>query len=167
MDIKYKDIKDEKWFEYNAQEQLIQSKDKAGGKTLYTYDNKGKCIYEKIYNDKSKLRLEKSHEYDKNGMLCCTKEYDDKSELRKKKNYGYDKNGNCICIKSYDDKSELRWETCYEYDKNGNVLKEIEKHPSQQDDFDYIELKTIYEYEFYPDGKVKVCREWNEWQNED
>lgn len=104
----------------------------------YEYDSNGNEIHIKIINE-GKIETDDWLEYDEKG-----------NELHKKTSNGYeiwsqyDEQGNEIYSRNSDGK-EYHWS----YDNYGNMLY------ADRDGDEYF-----YEYEFYPDGKVKIQREY-------
>lgn len=146
-------------FIYDLKGNLIHKKDFDGTDFYYEYDEENNMIIS-YYNGKSETYKYKSGKVVYHKEVDGTRywyEYDEKNNLIYEKYnynttdsgyeywYDYDENGNRIHTKSG---NGSEWWSVY--DAKGNIIYEYSRNGYQ----------TFYEYEFYPNGKVKVCREW-------
>ncbi|MBO7136604.1 MAG: hypothetical protein J6V73_08280, partial [Spirochaetaceae bacterium] len=135
----------EKWTEYDSNGNKIHSKRSDGYEFWYEYDENGNMIHyhSKHYEDylKKFFYTDTWYEYDENGNRThelnspgseCWRKYDSKGNLiYYKQDYGYVK---------------YEYEYEHQYNSQGNII--------------YTKINTgkelWYEYEYYPDGKIKT-----------
>ena len=148
----------ENWHEYDSKGNRIYYKDSDGHENWSEYDSKGNIIY---YKDSD--GLEAWYEYDSHGNEIHVKSNKDRETWYE---YKYDSKGNKIYSKETRSDYDKTFEAWYEYDKKGNEIYYKNSDGKEEcydyDEFGYLvhhkefgHIETWYEYEFYPDGKVK------------
>lgn len=167
-------VKEEIWYEYDSNGNLVLKSYNDGTQEKYKYDKNGNMIYSES-SDQEKT----TYEYDEQGILISSK-----TESGLEIKYEYDEDGKLIHIESSDGSEEkfqyqdgnlfrhikidsnkdYTSNTYYEYDENNNLITEENKAAKEKWFYSYDENnRKIYEklekYEWAKDKRYKYILE--------
>lgn len=130
---------DEGTYKYNEKNQMIYSCNTYNTESFYFYDENGNLIEQQIIPQSSSTWVRKI-EYNSSNQVVYEKQFSFEAW------YTYNSKGlleKCT-INKFRSNGEDEGDEIYEYDKNGNVIY-----------FKNWDVELTFEYEFYPNGKVK------------
>ncbi|HOZ30201.1 MAG TPA: hypothetical protein PLL66_04730 [Bacteroidales bacterium] len=134
-------------------DETINYQDNYGEKKVYSYDDAGKLISERIDYDGGWFTLKK-YERDTERKAIIVTSLDENDEVEEKVETEYNENGDIVCRKEYDENIKLKQMTVNTYREDGILILKEEYTTSKKPD-------KVHHYFYSENGKITAVQTLN------